>query len=435
LVIEAGKDKLTLLAQHPDVAIASQLNAPHPVPEVIALPAPALEEAQGRQGSIRLEQTTDKVIVRWTEAGIPRVVEYDILDLTKLPPFPSRPSSFATNPPAVLQALDDAMHSAAIENIRYLTAKVQLRGSGEIVATDSRQLFLQAGFTFPWKDNVLIPRVSLFAANVLPADVPVKVGRTATHVFLEVGPWMIALSADTQGRFPPAEQVIPKAARTIWTLSSAEAEFLIRTLPRLPGEKDSDAPVTLDLNGQAVIRAREGEQSRPAELKLEQSKIVGSPLRLSTNRNLLLRGLQLGFREFRLVDADTPVLAQDSRRRFVFMPLPKDSAIPPSADATQITPEIEKPISSPSPLAKRKKIMTMPHPKPAAATAPPRTTPNPPILAPLTDPVAEAEAVQALLREGLGRISRLVGALKQQRRQSKIVRSALSSLRDLQPPA
>ena len=49
------------------------------------------------------------------------------------------------------------------------------------------------------------------------------------------------------------------------------------------------------------------------------------------------------------------------------------------------------------------------------------------------DPIAEAEELRAQLQAALARTARLIAALKQQRRQSRVVESALASLRRLQP--
>jgi hypothetical protein len=46
--------------------------------------------------------------------------------------------------------------------------------------------------------------------------------------------------------------------------------------------------------------------------------------------------------------------------------------------------------------------------------------------------VAEAEALRALLGDALGRATQLLVALKQEKRQSKALRAAVASLRQLQ---
>ena len=240
------------------------------------------------------------------------------------------------------------MQSTAVDSARYATGKVQLRGSGEIVATDGKQLLMQRGFQFPWKGNVLIARMSLFGADVLPEKDPVQVGRTARHVFVVVGNWTISFAADTEGRYPNVEQVIPRSSTTTLTLSPADASALLRNLPKLPGGKDDNSPVTVDCNGKISVRAQ-GDQSRSVELVLDQSKHDGRPVRFSTNRHLLARALQLGFQEIQIGNADTPMACRDNHRLFVWMPLPKESCIAAHPDAIVIHGTGTKPPSTSKP--------------------------------------------------------------------------------------
>ena len=51
----------------------------------------------------------------------------------------------------------------------------------------------------------------------------------------------------------------------------------------------------------------------------------------------------------------------------------------------------------------------------------------------MTDPLTEAETIKDLLGEAHSRLSRLITALKQHRRQSKAVRAAVEQIRDLPP--
>jgi hypothetical protein len=53
--------------------------------------------------------------------------------------------------------------------------------------------------------------------------------------------------------------------------------------------------------------------------------------------------------------------------------------------------------------------------------------------APAPDPLAEAEAIRNLLGEAQTRLGRLIGSLKQFRKQSRAVRAAVLSLRELPP--
>ena len=49
------------------------------------------------------------------------------------------------------------------------------------------------------------------------------------------------------------------------------------------------------------------------------------------------------------------------------------------------------------------------------------------------DPLEEAEAIRGPLAEAQSRLTRLIGALKQHRKQTRAVRAAVASLRQLPP--
>ena len=426
VVVEAGKDKLTVQVQHADAGIRFQLPAHH-APEVLALPAQALDEAQGREGSVILERHGEKVIALWDETGIPRQVEFDTTDPVKLPPFPQLPTTFTLNPPELLKVLDNAMHSAAVDSGRYAICKVQLRGNGEVVATDGKQLLMEGGFKFPWKDNVLVPRMSLFGAGVLPEDASVRVGRSAKHVFFVVGSWTIALAVDTEGRFPNVEQVIPKQCSTTWTISPADAANLLHTLPKMPGGKEDNSPVTVDCNGRIAVRAK-GDQSRPAELQLEQSKFSGPPVKFNTNRHLLARALQLGFHEVRIVNADSPLLCRENDRLFVWMPLPKVSCVAAHPEAIVIRGTNGKPPSSTN--KERRKPVPRQRAKGKPIMPPKAVSAGKPIG--LGTLIEEARELKAAVQGMFARSKNLFSALQLQRRKARIVDSTLASLKKLQ---
>ncbi|MEJ7636826.1 MAG: hypothetical protein WKF75_02255 [Singulisphaera sp.] len=115
-----------------------------------------------------------------------------------------------------------------------------LRGStGELVATDGRQLLTRGGFPFPWADDVLVRRSPVFAARGLPRDRPVSAGRTPTHVVLKTGPWTLAFEAVTGARFPDVGRVIPDPR---W--ASARLEIDPGTPPSWPPRSAGSPPPT-----------------------------------------------------------------------------------------------------------------------------------------------------------------------------------------------
>ena len=121
---------------------------------------------------------------------------------------------------------------------------------------------------------------------------PVQVGRTASHVVLRAGAWTIGLAIRADARFPRIEQAIPaeQAAATRLRLTPEDAQFLGRSLDRLPGGEAPDAPVTVDLNGEVAVRGRAEGGGRVTELVLGHSGYTGEPVRLNTSRHFLAGG-------------------------------------------------------------------------------------------------------------------------------------------------
>ena len=87
------------------------------------------------------------------------------------------------------------------------------------------------------------------------------------EVVIRVGPWTFYLAVNKDGRFPDVCRQIPSpaTAATHCLFSAPDANFLAETLPRLPSDEDGNRPITLDLNGNAVVQlTTEGNNTQPA---------------------------------------------------------------------------------------------------------------------------------------------------------------------------
>jgi hypothetical protein len=305
-----------------------------------------------------------------------------------------------------------------------------------VVGTDGRQLLLQKGFAFPWKEDLLIPAVPVFGCAELPRDAPASVGRTDTHVCVEVGPWTIHLALGTDSRFPQVERAIPPLAGVVTTcrLSPDDALFLAKALPRLPVQGDEHEPVTVDLNGQPVVWARGEGQERSTELVLSLSEVTGPPVHFVTNRASLARAAQLGFPTLKITKPTVPIVGRDQRRTYVWLPLDPETALSPSADAVRICSD-GKEAADPLPQPDRRLPLVT---KPANNGSPAGPTPDrageegAPSGVGINALIAEAQALKEVLRDGYERASRLLVALKRHGKQTELLRSALTSLRQLQ---
>lgn len=424
-------------------------------PETISVPFESLSNLDGRgNGMVTLENTGPGTVqARWEEGGVPQVQDMDVKDAQDLAKFPSAPSTLTPVASGLLKALADASGSAARESVRYALQKIQLRGrSGEIVGTDGRQLLLQAGFRFPFKDDLLIPSSPIFGAKELTSQDGVSIGADKQYVTIQSGAWMLYFPIDKESRYPRIEQVIPAQTNgaTRCHLKAADASFLAKALPKLPGGEEHDAPVTVDLNGEAIVRAKAADQDRITEVVLTQSEVTGKPIRFNVYRDHLARALELGFTDLIVVAADKPILCQDAQRKYVCMPLGTENAIGPSDQALRIvSSEVQEPIKEKP--TNGKKSAPRPQQEEAvrngngngdgshngnrkdesdgeAVTPQQRKASNNTV----HDLLEEAAALRNVLRDAYTRTHRLMVGLQRNRKQSQIMRSTLASLRQLQ---
>lgn len=435
LTLQTDANGLNVRLEQPEIMVAYHQDGKLTA-DVLQLPLQALADFGGRGPEVvTLESAAPgKVLARWDDAGVPQNIEYEAA--SKPFELPSSAGEFTCNPPALLQAFQEAAEVATGDHVRFAVHRLQLRGStGEIVATDCRQLLVQRGWSFPWTEEVLIPCPRVFGAKELAGIAKIGIAKTDTHVVLACHPWTFYLRIDKEGRYPPVDEVIPKATEdsTHWHLASEDAEFLGRALPRLPGQHDEHGPLTVDLNGEVCVRARADGQRRITEVILPRSQCTGRPLRFCLNRLLLTRILDLGLTEIDIINTEVPIVAKDEKRTFVAMPLAKEAIIAHSDDAVRIVAgEPSTPTTSDSPITRRA-IMSISQNVPAnghaAAATPTESHSNGNSSNSI---IAEAEALKDALREVYGRANSLVTALKRHKKQSKLVQSTLASLRQLQ---
>lgn len=449
LVLCAGVDGLRVRAQNTHAAV--EHHTPGSIPsEQIRVPLAMLADCEGTKAEpVFVEQEADgNVVVQWTDRQIPQVVRYDRA-AGEVHAFPATPETMAPVDNRLWRALADATLITDSDSIRFATDCLQLRGQGgKIVATNCQQLLVQAGFSFPWEDDVLVPRNSLFTYRELPTNVPLFIGRSDKWLTLKAGPWTFHLAIATDRKFPRTEEIIqrPETAVTRLIIAPADAEFLADAIERLPCEEDDmHQAVTLDLNGKVIVRARASGSKVPTELVLNRSSTSGEDMRLTTNRNFLARAVKLGFRELYMYGPEVPLQACDENRTLLWALLGESGVIRPNPKAIQIESlqfgdgQSQRSVTVPTPISRRMNTMVK-------ATQPQNPAADEPLngggngngngngngSAGLVDPIEQAEALRVTLRAALGQVSELVSALKQQKKNTRSVQSALATLRQLE---
>jgi hypothetical protein len=444
----SGKEGTSLHVQSSDVAVTYHQPGAA-AEERFSLPLEALAQFEGNKDDVVLLKKVKSGVVQatWTDNGVPQLREFSVEARSKTQPAPEPPVKFTNVDRRFLQAMHDAAYTVGRDHSRFAVMRIQLGGqAGEVAATDGHQVLVHSGLTLPWKEELLVPAIGAFGSRELPDDAKVEVGKTATHVGVRAGPWTFLLRIDAIGRFPPVHEVFPKLPgnHTIVQFDPVDASFLLKTLPRLPGREEPESPVTLDLHGPVVLRAKAQGHDRVTEAVLTASRVSGPApkLRIQTNRRYLARALELGFDEMHLVGANSVITCRDDQRRYGWMPLSPEGALPTSTDAVQIVSQQEPVTIKPPTRERSTTVMSNTsttnaengHERESRAregrAASNGTAPANELT--MESVIADAQGLRDALRETYERTGRLIAALKHFGKQSRLVQSTLHSLRQLQ---
>ncbi len=458
--VRTGEDGLFVQVQSRTQAL--QYHDPHPQdPESLLLPLQVLEDVQGSKAEPVFLNTRRAGVVgaSWQENGVFRDLEYDAPEpMPDAPAFPQTPASLVQNPAELLTALRDAYETTDMESKRYALGCVQLRKDGAIAATDGRQMLRQAGYQFGFDADVLVRPTKFFSSKELPSE-PVYVGhlqdeKGVTNVAFQIGPWLFWTDTEREGRFPDVNSIIPATnhCKSTLQLSLADARFLTDNLHRLPNGT-THREVTLDLNGSVVLRAASTSTPRPAEMILRNSIKQGDDLRICTDRQFLARAAQMGFTEIHLPDSESPAVAQDATRTYVWMLLSPRDAIKPTDDCLRIESPLDygnrtsiprtPPRTTPVNRIGNQSVPTTCSPPSSATPAATQAGPEPVIRrrkrsssnSKATTSLEQAISLRDQLRDALGNTKELIRTLKTEKRGQKSLKVALASIKQLQAVA
>ena len=381
--------------------------------DLLVLPATMLAEVEGGTDE---EVTLDREAglrgaVRWHGGGRPRALPVELI-------LPGRqhelaaPPALAPVPARLLAALHECGRTAAREGGRFALSKVQIQGkSGRVVGTDGKVALLWRGFDFPFPDDVLVPSLPVFGAKPLARITEGKIGRSATHLIVGAGPWSVWLPTDTRGKYPDVAGVVPRAAPTTVVIDESDAAALLPVLPGLPGGDHELRPVTLDTDNGVHVRGqteRAEEDCETRDVLLAHSTASGPAARAVLDRRVVARALALGCHTLRLAP-DKPVAFEGRDVALVAAQLDPALRVPPPADAAHTrptNPERRQPM----------KPETNDH-------TPPRGDPG--------DPLELAEELRAALADAATKAARLVAALRQGKKEKKVLSALMDNLKQL----
>jgi hypothetical protein len=391
--------------------------APKEEDDLLVLPASVLSEAEGGtdDGVVLDRQSRLRGVVKWHVGAKPRTLPVELIlpgkqhELPAMPPLTSSSSK-------LLAALHECGRTAARESGRYALSKVQFQGKGgRVVGTDGKVALLWSAFTFPFADDVLVPALPVFGAKPLARVTEVTLGRTATHLVVAAGPWAVWLPVDTKAKFPDVAAVVPRHAPATAEIDESDAATLLPALPGLPGGDHELRPVTLAADGFIRVRGWSeggGNAGQSREVPLARSTTSGPAVCAVLDRRVLGRALSLGCRTLRLTP-EKPVVFERVDCTLVAAQLDPALAAPPARDADG------PPAANPTYRSERR---TPVKPETNGHT-PPRGDP--------TDPLELAEELRAALADAAGIAARLVAALRQGKKEKKVLSAVLTNLKQL----
>ncbi len=371
----------------------------------------------------------------WSDDGDPQQLHLDAT-IQKFE-FPPVPKTMIVNEPVLLQAIKDAVETVEYGASRYALECLQLQGKkGQIAATDSRQLLVQKGFKFPWKGDILVPANKVFACRDFFLSKQVEVGSTEDWFCLKTQRWTIYIRLEKDARFPNVNSHLPNPKKAVATLHLAESDekFLKQSLKKLPNRDKLTSSVTIDLNGEVLLRSRGEHLSDSHELLLSNSTKSGEDICINTNRNYLARAIKLGFRDISLFGKETPAACIEEDRIYLWAVLDSIDITPPNAKTRRIASPVDSSTSSiVSPPSKRSTQQTMKKSTPQskaktkqkAQTEEPETNNSTPL-------IDQAEALRDSLQQTLTLSRNLLTDLKKQKKQSRLMQTTINSLRQLQ---
>jgi hypothetical protein len=304
----------------------------------LTIPAILLKDCAGPDhGLVELAPDQDQVRAHWHEAGLVHEREYPQFDPPEENLF-GHPLQYFPCPPELLTAFRETMAVRDDCTSRYALGCLQVSGTRQrIVGTDSHQLLICQEAPLPWNEEWLVQGTNVFESAEFRRGCVARIGKTESHLVLQVGHWKVGLKIQTESRFPRVDGVVPtlRDDATRWELHPTDAaqlkELLDRTLPAQSSKSSTTHhPLTVDLTGDVpIVRCRTNHSERATEIRLTRSSRRGKSGNVCLETRFLVSALEMGFHSLGFHESDSPVRLDQHQRVYILMPLDPDSLIPP----------------------------------------------------------------------------------------------------------
>ncbi|HEY2911704.1 MAG TPA: hypothetical protein VGI99_15735, partial [Gemmataceae bacterium] len=220
--------------------------------------------------------------------------------------------------------------------------------------------------------------------------------------------------------------ILPKPGTgTAARLDDSIAAELQRLLPALPGAKDEEQPVTLELEADLVVRAGDEATGVVREHSLPAA-VAGPGKTAAVDRSVLARALALGCRTIRIHPVMSSVIFEGPNRTLVVATLDAASIVPRPDSSRRPHDNLPAvPPSSPS-IPERSSPVKSPETNGTSANGK-----HEPAAEEGLDPLVEAEALRLAVAEVGTRLGRLIAALRSTRKEKKVLANVWAGLKQL----
>lgn len=129
------------------------------------------------------------VTAGWQEECVARSQIFDPVDRTKIKTLPMEAVDWVMQPQDPCLALREAFRTTDDASSRFAMTCVQLRGEfGDVAATDGRSLYMQSGFSFPFREPLLVRGTQAFECDNLFSHGSIRMGVVGDDLAIKSGP-------------------------------------------------------------------------------------------------------------------------------------------------------------------------------------------------------------------------------------------------------
>jgi len=325
----------------------------------------------------------DKIRLRYQIGNSPVEQRISCPEIKEWPPTPKMTASAVALDPHFGATLKEALQCASDDSSRPVLHGACLDVADPkghyVVGTNGRILFAANSFTFDLKQSVIIPNSKFLLWNGFVTEDGCQMtvqndpkDQQLGWVQLQTPRWTYTARKIT-GDYPNWKQAVPtpSAQGTMLKLSPEAVTQVFEVAPQLPGGDDTNRPVRLFVESGALhLAGRSKNDTAWTRVRIDGVAVTGPDIEAGINRELLMQALRYGLNQIDLENPEDVVLFSEGKRKCVVkllssppttaptptptnpspQPTEAAAATPPSAEAPESTPTVERNNMSQTPL-------------------------------------------------------------------------------------